>query len=167
MSDAKDTPTSPITPPRPRLRSVDLSEHEPLSDSALTRLSKQLLEQIESLEASAAKRDDVRELGAQIDALRSQTGERDVALFTELSTLKTQGQKAAAGLGTTAFGMRFLSISVGALTLLGALGTELGKGQQTGAAAVLIALAAALAKVGPQLARLAGRHDEPPGGQGP
>lgn len=101
--------------------------------------------------------------------LRSQTSERDVALFTKLASIESQGQKAveqgrsaAAKSGASAFWARFGGLVLASLTALVAFGDALNRTDQKGLGAVLLALSAVLARFGPALAKAADPAQPPP-----
>ncbi len=139
----------PLPPPRPQL-------------STLEELKIARVDLADSSVLDRPQRDINALIIYNLRELKSQTSERDVALFTELSTIKVNGQKAAGKSDASAFWGRFMSLAFTSLTLLGAFGAELGRTDQKGFGAALVALSAALAKFGPTLMKLASGGAPPP-----
>jgi uncharacterized protein (UPF0335 family) len=163
-----DTPPPSV---RPRLKSADLTGEE-LSASTVARLSREVLERIETLESAAAKASDVHDLRAEVQrALAESKVHRDLAQAEreDAADLRAEMRRALASQKAAS-----RSISVWfryGLPLLAALGSVAPFLSETLHAnpaafgpygAIILALLAAIGHAAKPKAELPPPHDETP-----
>jgi hypothetical protein len=141
------TPVPPNTPPTPTGTPRPPGAPRPKL-STLEELHLAKVDLADSTVLDRPQRDINALMIYNLRELKSATSERDVALFTELSTIKQQGASANAKASSTNYLARFSAFAGPALLFLISVGGEWGKANPQafgGVGAALVALSAALA----------------------